>query len=232
MAVYAERFGAGLYNYTMKTRKESKIRELFGMFSLDYDKHMADTNHVSVQKSIIDRFLKDIKGKVLELATGTGVIARYIKDNTNCHVSAIDYCAEMIEEAKRKSEGIEYKLGNVHNLPYNTNEFDTVICSYGFYWFKDIEAVITEIKRVLKPTGRFILLEEELKEGYELKVSKYAQAYLKELTGLKNYVGVEYLKKTVESNGFNLLDEVRIEIDNVHDTIGLLFQQYENQNGK
>lgn len=208
----------------MKTN-EQKIRELFGIFSRDYNNHMENTNHTLVQYKIIDEYINDIKGKVLDLAAGTGVISKYIKDNTNCHIFGIDYCKEMMEEAKKKSKGIEYIIGDTHKLPFNENDFDTVICSYGFYWFKDIEKVISEIKRVLKPGGKFISLEEEFKDNDpKPRFSKYEEDYLKELANLDNYTGINFLIKSFKMKRFRLVRRLDLPIDNYHETVGLLWE--------
>ncbi len=180
-----------------------KIQFLFNKFAKDYEKHVIETNHVNVQNQIIDNFLEQINGNVLDITTGTGTIARYIRNNTNCDVYGIDFSQEMIQEARKLSNGINFKVGDIHNLPYQNNSFEVVTCSYGFYWVEDIEKAIAEIKRVLKPKGLFILLEEEFRNGNEPKPRFLEKgSYLEELANLENYVGVDYLKCKLKDANF------------------------------
>ena len=211
----------------MKKINPIKIKELFGKFSKDYDKHMESTNHIKVQYQILDKFLPKIRGKVLDIATGTGTIAKYIIEHTNCEVYGIDYNKRMIENAKKKARGVKFEVGDVHQLPYEDKKFDVVLCSYGFYWFKDIEKVILEIKRVLKPRGLFILLEEEFNKGDpKPRFSTYRQDYLKQLANLENYIGVNSLKRELSGLGFELIDEIKLPVDELHDTVGMLYKLY------
>lgn len=202
-----------------------RVKKLFGIFSKDYEEYMRKTNHTNVQFEILDKFLSKIKGDVLDIATGPGTIARYIEEKTDCKIYALDYCFEMIEQAKKNSKNIIFNVGDVEDLPYPDNSFDVVTCSYGFYWFKDIERVIFEIKRVLKPNGKLIVLEEEFNEGDpKPRFSKYEESYLKELADLENYFGVRYLKEKLESFDFKLVDELKVPVDEFHSTVGMIFE--------
>ena len=205
---------------------ENKIKELFARFSKKYHKHMVETNHVKVQQQILENFLQYIKGKVLDIATGTGFVAKYVKQKTNSDVYAIDFCLDMITEAQRNSIGVNFRIGDVHNLPYQDNSFNVVLCSYGFYWFEDRTKVISEINRVLKTEGLFILLEEEFKEGFEPR-PRFSEKgdYLSQLASLENYVGTIKLKEEIKKSGFQIIKMVRFPIDSMHDTMGMVYKK-------
>ncbi len=209
----------------MKQINESRIKELFNKFSKEYDKHMINTNHVNVQEKILREFLPNIKGRVLDIATGTGVIAGYIKKNTNSEVHGIDFSFKMIEQAKKDSENITFTQGNVESLPYPDNYFDLVTCSYGFYWFKDRKKVISEIKRVLNKNGIFISLEEEFhNENPNPVFSRYDKDYLKELATLEDYIGIKKLEQEFESSGFEIIRQIKLPIEKNHDTVGIIYK--------
>ena len=215
---------------SIKNTDCERIKMLFGRFSGDYNKHMRTTNHVRVQLSILDDFLAWLKHnrqgklKALDIATGTGTIAKRIMHKTNSEVHGIDYCPEMIKEAQ-KSHGINFSVGNVLKLPYKKHSFDVVTCSYGFYWFGNIERAINEIRKVLKPGSYFVLLEEEFKKGNpKPRFSKYKQPYLKELANSENYIGIKMLKQKISKAGFKLIREIRMPVDNVHGTVGMMFR--------
>src|SRR3989338_4995097 len=111
-----------------------RIRILFDRFASEYEKHMRETNHVAVQHRLIDTFLQFLSGSVLDIATGTGTVARYIREKSQCKIYAIDSSSEMIRKASENLKGIEYRLADAQQLPYNREQFDAVLCSYGFYW--------------------------------------------------------------------------------------------------
>jgi ubiquinone/menaquinone biosynthesis C-methylase UbiE len=203
-----------------------QITRLFGRFSQDYDSHMRKTNHLRVQHEILDSFLPFIRGKTLDIATGTGTVAKYLKEKTNCEIFAIDLSPGMIQKARENSGGIDFQVADAQNIPFPDNSFNIVTCSYGFYWFYDRSKIISELKRVLKPNGILILLEEESKPGFEPKPRFASKAnYLSELAKLENYVGTERLKAELERSGFRLLATKKIPIDGIHGTTGMVFSK-------
>ena len=94
---------------------------------------------------------------VLELATGTGLIAKNIV-NAAAHIEATDVSAEMIAEAKRdnRSAKLHFSVQNMFCLPYAEESFDVVIVSNALHIVPQPEKALQEIKRVLKDDGTLI----------------------------------------------------------------------------
>ncbi len=94
---------------------------------------------------------------VLELATGTGLIAKHIV-NAAAHIEATDASAEMIAEAKRdtRSAKLHFSVQDMFCLPYADNSFDAVIVSNALHIVPQPEKALQEIKRVLKDDGVLI----------------------------------------------------------------------------
>ena len=94
---------------------------------------------------------------VLELATGTGLIAKHIV-NAAAHIEATDASAEMISEAKRdnRSAKLHFSVQDMFSLPYADKSFDTVIVSNALHIVAQPEKALAEIKRVLKDDGVLI----------------------------------------------------------------------------
>ena len=94
---------------------------------------------------------------VLELATGTGVIAKHIV-NAAAHIEATDASAEMIAEAKRdnRSAKLHFSVQDMFRLPYADKSFDVVIVSNVPRTVPQPEKALTEIRRVLKDDGVLI----------------------------------------------------------------------------
>ena len=99
-----------------------------------------------------------VKAKtVLELATGTGLIAKNIV-NAAAHIEATDASAEMIAEAKRgnQSAKLHFSVQDMFRLPYADNSFDMVIVSNALHIVPQPEKALAEIHRILRDDGVLI----------------------------------------------------------------------------
>ena len=99
-----------------------------------------------------------VKGKtVLELATGTGLIAKNIV-NAAAHIEATDASVEMIAEAKRNNHSakLHFSVQDMFCLPYADKSFDVVIVSNALHIVPQPEKALAEIHRVLKDDGMLI----------------------------------------------------------------------------
>ena len=94
---------------------------------------------------------------VLELATGTGLIAKHIV-NAAAHIEATDASPEMIAEAKRnhRSAKLHFSVQDMFCLPYADKSFDVVIVSNALHIVPQPEKALAEIRRVLKDKGVLI----------------------------------------------------------------------------
>ena len=99
-----------------------------------------------------------VKAKtVLELAAGTGMIAKNIVIAA-AHIEATDASAEMIAEAKRdnRSAKLHFSVQDMFCLPYADGSFDAVIVSNALHIVPQPEKALAEIRRVLKDDGVLI----------------------------------------------------------------------------
>ena len=94
---------------------------------------------------------------VLELATGTGLIAKNIV-NSAAHIEATDASPEMIAEAKRgnQSAKLHFSVQDMFCLPYADKSFDVVIVSNALHIVPQPEKALAEIHRVLRDDGVLI----------------------------------------------------------------------------
>ena len=91
---------------------------------------------------------------VLELATGTGLIAKHIVRYAD-HIEATDASQEMIEQAKQgvKSAKLYFSVQDMFHLPYADQSFDVVIVVNALHIVPEPEKALSEIRRVLKDDG-------------------------------------------------------------------------------
>ena len=94
---------------------------------------------------------------VLELATGTGLIAKNIVNSAD-HIEATDASEEMIIQARRlnRSTRLHFSVQDMFRLPYSDGSFDVVIVANALHIVPEPEKALAEIRRVLKDDGVLI----------------------------------------------------------------------------
>ena len=139
---------------------------------------------------------------VLELATGTGLIAKHIV-NAAAHIEATDASAEMIAQAKRdnRSAKLHFSVQDMFCLPYADKSFDVVIVSNALHIVPQPEKALQEIKRVLKDGG--VLIAPTFTHAGN-SFSGRAKAFFMKLAGFplhSKWTSEEYLR-FLQQNGW------------------------------
>jgi ubiquinone/menaquinone biosynthesis C-methylase UbiE len=95
--------------------------------------------------------------KVLDVACGTGVLANEAARRVGPlgSVVGLDRNEGMLAVARRKAAGIGWRQGLAEQLPFADQVFDAVISQFGLMFFEDRVAALKEMRRVLRPGGRF-----------------------------------------------------------------------------
>ena len=95
--------------------------------------------------------------KVLELATGPGMIAKHIANSAES-VIATDFAEKMIETAKKGDvpSNVVFEVADATKLSYENNSFDVVVIASALHIMSKPEVALEEIKRVLKSDGILI----------------------------------------------------------------------------
>lgn len=145
--------------------------------------------------------------KILDLATGTGNFAfEFFKVNRNIKVFGIDIAENMLEIARQKNKkwnfDIEFKYGDATNIPFPENFFDVVSISYGIRNVTDIYKCFSEVHRVLKPNGYFVIVEFGLPKNFFRKIFElYQKLIIVKIGGLisKNVSAYTYFVESVKS---------------------------------
>ena len=101
------------------------------------------------------------RGNVLEVAVGTGLNLEAYPDDVT--LTAIDFSDAMLDVARGRSKELGRPAtllqANAHELPFDDESFDTVVCTFGLCAIPDHTRAITEMTRVLRPGGRIILVD-------------------------------------------------------------------------
>ena len=96
--------------------------------------------------------------RVLDACCGTGDLA-LAAEREGGVVTGLDFSAEMLSRARRKSTTIDWVEGDMLALPFADGSFDVVTVGFGVRNVSDLRAGLEELRRVLRPGGRLAILE-------------------------------------------------------------------------
>lgn len=187
----------------------------------DYYHLIMGVFEIKPNKEALD--LVDIKNgeRVLDVAFGTGwvleKIVRYVGPTEKIY--AIDFSLDMHRVAKERlkkekmEERIIFTRANALSMPYKDNFFDVVFASFivDLQKIKDIQILLREIKRVLKPTGRAVIVAMT-KEGKGLKklarcFYDWFYSFWPTIFGYRASSRPIYVNKEIEKAGFIITKE-------------------------
>lgn len=96
---------------------------------------------------------------VLDVACGTGATTRVASKRVGSsgRIVGLDRNVGMLEVARKRVGGIEWKEGLAEDLPFVECSFDSVLCQFGLMFFDDKVQAIREMRRVLRPGGQMAL---------------------------------------------------------------------------
>ncbi|MCG2461140.1 bifunctional demethylmenaquinone methyltransferase/2-methoxy-6-polyprenyl-1,4-benzoquinol methylase UbiE [Flavobacteriaceae bacterium F89] len=161
--------------------KKEQVTQMFDRISKDYDglnRVISFGADIHWRKKVV-AILKDKKPKnIMDIATGTGDLAiNLVKTGAN-KIVGVDISPGMLEVGKKKiaernlGKKVEMLVGDGENLPFDDDSFDAITVAFGVRNFEDLEKGLSEIYRVLKPKGTFVVLETSVptktpyKQGY------------------------------------------------------------------
>lgn len=141
-------------------RETERVRRIWEKIARDYDPRM----------SFVERLLfaggrewvcSQAEGHVLEIAVGTGRNLPFYPRAVR--LTGVDFSPAMLEIARRRAAeaGIDAELreGDAQALDFADASFDTVVCTLSLCSIPDDRRAVAEVKRVLRPGGRFLLME-------------------------------------------------------------------------
>jgi SAM-dependent methyltransferase len=106
---------------------------------------------------------------LLEVGCGTGQITDWLaQEVAPGKVVAVDFAEAMLDEARRKQSGAEFRCADVCRDDLGTQCFDTILCFHSFPHFRDQPAALKNLARALRSSGRLIVMH--LAGSHEINV--------------------------------------------------------------
>ena len=168
----------------MVSPKKSEIRRMFDSIAPRYDllnRLLSFRRDVYWRRWAVKQLISHKQGTYLDVATGTADVALEIKRQAPLsRTVALDFASRMLKLAKKKviGKGIELVQGDAMNMPFPDNAFDGAIVAYGVRNLPDRLAGLKEMRRVVKPYGRVVVLEFSIPTGpkgiiYDFYLSRF-----------------------------------------------------------
>ena len=148
--------------------KSQLVKEVFDSVADRYD-IMNDIMSLGMHRLWKDKMVNSLclakNAKVLDVAGGTGDIAtRIAKKEPSSKVTVCDINQNMINKGRDRAINsnqlnLDWVCANAENLPFEDSEFDYCTIAFGIRNVSDRKKALSEMYRVLKPSGKFICLE-------------------------------------------------------------------------
>lgn len=170
------------YNDGQQSKKE-QVTLMFDGISSQYDK----LNRVislgidqSWRRKVVNLAAQGQPQRILDIATGTGDLAIALTQTKANEIIGLDISPGMLDIGKQKVEEkqldktITMVIGDSEKLEYPDDYFDVVTVAFGVRNFENLEKGLSELFRVLRPSGRLLVLETAVptrfpfKQGYKL----------------------------------------------------------------
>lgn len=210
--------------------KKEQVAEMFDNISHRYDflNHLLSMGiDKRWRKKAIELLREDQPKRILDVATGTGDFAIAGAKLSPQEIKGIDISEGMLEIGRQKlkklgkSELIELTYGDSENIPFESNTFDAVTVAFGVRNFENLEKGLSEIKRVLKPTSKLVIIEFSKPKAFPIKqiYNFYFHHILPTIGKLisKDSAAYTYLPESVEAfpegtDFENILSKLQFEI--------------------
>jgi ubiquinone/menaquinone biosynthesis C-methylase UbiE len=142
-------------------RRTDKVRRSWAKQAPRYDRQIGFFERRVFGRSHRPWACSRASGDVLEVAIGTGLnLVHYPKE---ARLTGLDLSPEMLEIARTRAaeigREIELREGDAHRLPFADSSFDAVVCTYSLCNIPDPARAVSEMKRVLRPSGKLILVD-------------------------------------------------------------------------
>lgn len=165
---------------------------------------------------------------VLDVACGTGDLARAFASARPARVVGSDFSAGMLSLAAQRRDAITWCRADALGLPFPDQSFDVVSCAFGVRNFQDLGVGLREMRRVLRPGGRVCILEFTMPRSkligslylfyFRNVLPKLASVISRDRSGAYDYLpqsvstflDAPSMSRTMEEAGFNRIQFTQV----------------------
>ncbi len=148
-----------------------------------------------LRRKIVRKYLKDLKGSVLEVGSGRGEDTSFVKNAKL--IIGLDLDRKILKHYTRKTKAYGIR-GDATKIPFRDGSFDAVSCIDVVEHIPQDEKVIQKICRVLKPRGKFV---------FSVPLNQRLYGKSDEYLGHVRRYDVKKLHCSVKKNGFKIMRE-------------------------
>lgn len=169
--------------------KKAQVTQMFDTISKEYDglnRVISFGIDIKWRNLVVDIVSQHQPQNILDIATGTGDLAISLARTSAKEIVGLDISEGMLDVGRKKishkdlDSKIKMIVGDSENLPFEDNTFDAITVAFGVRNFETLEKGLSEIYRVLKPKGVFVILETSIptKPFYRTGYSFYSKYIL------------------------------------------------------
>jgi len=162
------------------------------------------------QAFALERLNLSPNGNFLDVGCGPGWAVRKAREQIlRGKVCGIDISPKMIDKAKAQAQtasNVEFHVAPVHEIPYPDGFFRSVLCTLSFHHYHDPLNALLEIKRIMEPDGKIVLLDSARDVSLPIWIQDRWRRYL-ERSHVKYYTTRE-LKTLIERAGLHLVGKI------------------------
>ncbi|WP_409304726.1 class I SAM-dependent methyltransferase [Peribacillus sp. SCS-155] len=149
---------------------KSKVQDQFGKNAEKYVKSAIHAKGTDLN-AMIEWLTPSDNWVVIDIATGGGHVSKTLSPFVD-HVYATDLTPQMLTTARKHlapgCKNVSYIIADAETLPFLENTFDAAVCRIAAHHFPNPQKFVAEISRVLKPKGKFLLIDNIAPEEAEL----------------------------------------------------------------
>lgn len=141
---------------------ETKVREQYDQLATVYDQRWS--GYVANTLSFLKSWAQiSPQASVLDIGCGTGEFEQLVlAEHPTQQMLGVDISEKMLSVAKQKCHAyphVSFHTASASALPFVNHSFDVIISASSFHYFDNPQAVLAEMKRVLKPDGTVVILD-------------------------------------------------------------------------
>ncbi|MDH5508376.1 MAG: class I SAM-dependent methyltransferase [Anaerolineae bacterium] len=183
-----------------------------------YDKYLGPLVFEEYSIDLASRLNIPDGGSLLEIAAGTGLATRHMRNSLpeNVSITVTDLNEPMLEIAKKKfssTNNMHFQTADAANLSFDDASFDTIACQFGIMFFPDKQKCVNETFRILKPGGEFLFSVWDSYEHNTLiklvndtLVKMFPENPLPFLDVPLGYYNIDEIKRILEVAGYGDID--------------------------